>query len=61
MNRFGISNLAEKDLKDIWFYLAQENEILADKKIAQIFNLARITSILVFNYVPPEKYAVLGT
>lgn len=38
MNRFRISNLAEKDLEDIWFYLAQQNEILADKKIAQIFD-----------------------
>ena len=38
MNRFRISNLAEKDLEDIWVYLAQQNEILADKKIAQIFD-----------------------
>lgn len=33
MNRFRISNLAEKDLEDIWFYLAQQNEIFADKKL----------------------------
>lgn len=38
MNRFRISNLAEKDLEDIWVYLAQQNEILADKKIAQILD-----------------------
>ncbi len=38
MNRFSISNQAEKDLEDIWVYLAQQNEILADQKIAQILD-----------------------
>jgi toxin ParE1/3/4 len=38
MNHFRISNLAEKDLEDIWVYLAQQNEILADQKIAQILD-----------------------
>ncbi len=35
MNRFRISNQAEKDLEDIWVYLAQQDEILADRKIAK--------------------------
>ncbi|AFW93085.1 MULTISPECIES: type II toxin-antitoxin system RelE/ParE family toxin [Nostocales] len=38
MNHFRISKLAEKDLEDIWIYLGQQNEILADQKIAQIFD-----------------------
>ena len=38
MNHFRISNLAEKDLEDIWVYLAQQNEILADQKIAEILD-----------------------
>jgi toxin ParE1/3/4 len=38
MNHFRISNLAEKDLEDIWVYLAKRNEILADQKIAQILD-----------------------
>jgi toxin ParE1/3/4 len=38
MNHFRTSNLAEKDLEDIWVYLAQQNEILADQKIAQILD-----------------------
>jgi toxin ParE1/3/4 len=38
MNHFRTSNLAEKDLEDIWVYLAQQNEILADQKIAEILD-----------------------
>ncbi len=38
MNRFRISTQAEKDLEDIWVYLAQQDEILADRKIAQILD-----------------------
>lgn len=38
MNHFRISKLAEKDLEDIWIYLAQQSEILADQKIAQILD-----------------------
>ncbi|MFM2063140.1 MAG: Toxin ParE1 [Cyanobacteriota bacterium] len=38
MNRFRIAKLAEKDLEDIWIYLAQQSEILADQKIAQILD-----------------------
>ena len=38
MNHFRISELAEKDLEDIWIYLARQSEILADQKIAQILD-----------------------
>lgn len=38
MNRFRISRQAEQDLEDIWFYLAQKNELLADQKIGQILD-----------------------
>jgi len=38
VNRFRISNQAEKDLEDIWVDLAQQDEILADRKIAQILD-----------------------
>jgi plasmid stabilization system protein ParE len=34
MNRYKISQLAEQDLEDIWVYLAQNNQIAADKQIA---------------------------
>ena len=38
MNRYKISQLAEQDLEDIWVYLAQNNQIVADKQIANILN-----------------------
>lgn len=38
MNRFRISRQAEQDLEDIWVYLAQQNELLADKQINQILD-----------------------
>lgn len=38
MNRYKISQLAEQDLEDIWIYLAQNNQIAADKQIANILN-----------------------
>ncbi|NEO87922.1 MAG: type II toxin-antitoxin system RelE/ParE family toxin [Spirulina sp. SIO3F2] len=38
MNHFRISQQAEADLEDIWVYLAQQNEIRADQKIAEIIN-----------------------
>ncbi len=38
MNRYKISQLAEQDLEDIWVYLAQNNQIAADKEIANILN-----------------------
>ncbi|MDM9385729.1 type II toxin-antitoxin system RelE/ParE family toxin [Chlorogloeopsis sp. ULAP01] len=38
MNRYRISWQAEQDLEDIWTYLAQQNQIVADKQIAQILN-----------------------
>ncbi|RUR84137.1 type II toxin-antitoxin system RelE/ParE family toxin [Chlorogloeopsis fritschii PCC 9212] len=38
MNRYRISRQAEQDLEDIWTYLAQQNQIVADKQIAQTLN-----------------------
>lgn len=38
MNRYRISQLAEQDLEDIWVYLAENNQIAADKQIANILN-----------------------
>lgn len=38
MNRFRISRQAEQDLEDIWVYLAQQDELLADTQIAQILD-----------------------
>ncbi len=38
MNRYKISQLAEQDLENIWVYLAQNNQIAADKQIANILN-----------------------
>ncbi|MBW4646509.1 MAG: type II toxin-antitoxin system RelE/ParE family toxin [Goleter apudmare HA4340-LM2] len=38
MNRYRISQQAEQDLEDIWTYLAQQNQLAADKQIAQILN-----------------------
>ncbi|MEA5624700.1 type II toxin-antitoxin system RelE/ParE family toxin [Nostoc sp. UHCC 0251] len=38
MNHYRLSQQAEQDLEDIWTYLAQQNQIAADKQIAQILN-----------------------
>jgi toxin ParE1/3/4 len=38
MNRYRLSRQAEQDLDTIWMYLAQRDEIAADKEIAQILN-----------------------
>jgi toxin ParE1/3/4 len=38
VNRFRLSRQAEQDLEDIWVYLAQQDELLADKQIAQILD-----------------------
>jgi toxin ParE1/3/4 len=38
VNRFRLSRQAEEDLEDIWIYLTQQNELLADKQIAQILD-----------------------
>ncbi|PSB45885.1 type II toxin-antitoxin system RelE/ParE family toxin [Cyanosarcina cf. burmensis CCALA 770] len=38
MNRFRLSQQAEQDLEDIWVCLARQNELLADKQIAQILD-----------------------
>ncbi len=38
MNRFRISRQADKDLEDIWIYLAQIDPIAADTLIAKLLN-----------------------
>jgi toxin ParE1/3/4 len=38
VNRFRLSRQAEQDLEDIWIYLTQQDELLADKQIAQILD-----------------------
>lgn len=38
MNHFRLSRQAEQDLEDIWVYLTQEDELLADKQIAEILD-----------------------
>jgi toxin ParE1/3/4 len=49
VNRFRLSRQAERDLEDIWIYLTQQNEILADKQIAQILDRFPMLSHLCFN------------
>jgi toxin ParE1/3/4 len=38
VNHFRLSPLAEQDLEDIWVYITQQDELLADKQIAQILD-----------------------
>lgn len=38
MNRFHLSTEAEKDLEDIWVYLAEQNELKADQTIGQLLD-----------------------
>lgn len=38
MNSYKLSYKAEQDLEDIWVYIAQQNQLAADKQIAQILN-----------------------
>lgn len=38
MNCFRLSQQAEQDLEDIWLYLRQKDDLLADQQIAQILN-----------------------
>lgn len=38
MNSYNLSRKAEQDLEDIWVYIAQQNQLAADKQIAQILN-----------------------
>jgi toxin ParE1/3/4 len=38
MNRYRLSQQAEQDLEDIWIYLAQQNQLAADKQISQILD-----------------------
>ncbi|NJN87961.1 MAG: type II toxin-antitoxin system RelE/ParE family toxin [Leptolyngbyaceae cyanobacterium SL_7_1] len=38
MNRYRLSRQAEQDLEDIWFYVAQSDEVAADLLIAKILD-----------------------
>ncbi len=38
MNSYKLSYKVEQDLEDIWVYIAQQNQLVADKQIAQILN-----------------------
>lgn len=38
MNRYRLSQRCEQDLDDIWFYIAQNDEVAADLMIAKILN-----------------------
>lgn len=38
MNRYRLSQQAEKDLEDIWIYLGQQDEIGADRQVAQLLD-----------------------
>ncbi|MFB2768065.1 type II toxin-antitoxin system RelE/ParE family toxin [Pelatocladus sp. BLCC-F211] len=38
MNRYRLSQQAEQDLEDIWTYLSQQDQLVADQQIAQILN-----------------------
>lgn len=38
MNRYRLSQQAEKDLEDIWIYLAQQDEIAADCQVARLLD-----------------------
>jgi toxin ParE1/3/4 len=38
MNRYKLSKLAERDLEDIWLYIAKNNQIAADNQIAKILD-----------------------
>lgn len=38
MNRYRLSQQAEKDLEDIWIYLGQQDEIAADLQMARLLD-----------------------
>jgi toxin ParE1/3/4 len=38
MNRYRLSRRAEQDLEDIWFYIAQNDQVAADLLIAKILD-----------------------
>ncbi|MEG3975796.1 type II toxin-antitoxin system RelE/ParE family toxin [Microcoleus sp. herbarium8] len=38
MNRYRLSQQAEKDLEDIWIYLGQQDEIAADRQLARLLD-----------------------
>jgi toxin ParE1/3/4 len=38
VNRYRLSQQAEKDLEDLWIYLAQQDEIGADRQVARLLD-----------------------
>ena len=38
MNRYRLSQQAEQDLEDLWVYLAQQDEIAADRQVARLID-----------------------
>jgi len=38
VNRYRLSQQAEKDLEDIWIYLGQQDEIGADRQVARLLD-----------------------
>lgn len=38
MNRYRLTEQAELDLEDLWVYVAQRDEIAADRQVAQLFD-----------------------
>ena len=38
MNRYRLSQQAEKDLEDIWIYLGEKDEIAADRQLARLLD-----------------------
>jgi toxin ParE1/3/4 len=58
VNRFRLSRQAEQDLEDIWVYLTQQDELLADKQIAQI--LDRFPMLSQFPNMGKQRDDLLG-
>jgi toxin ParE1/3/4 len=38
VNRYRLSQQAEKDLEDIWIYLGEQDEIAADRQLARLLD-----------------------
>jgi toxin ParE1/3/4 len=38
VNRYRLSQQAEKDLEDIWIYWAQQDEIATDRQVARLLD-----------------------
>ena len=59
MNRHKLSPQAEQDLDDIWMYLSEQDDIRADRQIAQI--LDKLPMLAQYpqncqNYAPIEEF-----